>query len=157
MNDEGTEMPGGERAPSGGEQAPGGQEEARQPTEEELRAALEQQMREVRVEDVLLQSVASLVNLSARRIAKEDERDLDQARIGIEAVRAVVDLLPDEAAGQVRNALSELQTLYAQTAGGPPAGEGGGEKQAPEGQPGQGGSAAPGQAPKSKLWTPGSG
>ena len=150
MNDEGTEMP-------GGEQAPGGQEEARQPTEEELRAALEQQMREVRVEDVLLQSVASLVNLSARRIAKEDERDLDQARIGIEAVRAVVDLLPDEAAGQVRNALSELQTLYAQTAGGPAAGEGGGDQQAPETKPGPGASAGPGQAPKSKLWTPGSG
>ena len=133
------------------------QEQPRQPTEEELRDALEQQMREVRVEDVLLQSVASLVNLSARRIAKEDERDLDQARIGIEAVRAVVDLLPAEAAGQVRNALSELQTLYAQTAGGPPAAEGGGEKQVPETQPGQGGSAGPGQAPKSKLWTPGSG
>jgi hypothetical protein len=154
MSDEQTDMPGGEEAPSGGEQAPGGGE-AGQPTEEELRAALEQQMREVRVEDVLLQSVASLVNLSARRIAKEDERDLNQARIGIEAVRAVVDLLPEEAAVQVRNALSELQTLYAQTAGGPPAEEGGGEEQAPKTQPE--GSAGPGQAPKSKLWTPGSG
>ena len=133
------------------------QEQPRQPTEEELRDALEQQMREVRVEDVLLQSVASLVNLSARRIAKEDERDLDQARIGIDAVRAVVDLLPAEAAGQVRNALSELQTLYAQTAGGPPAGEGGAEKQAPKTPSGQSGPAGPGQAPKSKLWTPGSG
>jgi hypothetical protein len=133
---------------------PGGEEQGRQPTEEEMRAALEQQMREVRVEDVLLQSVASLVNLSARRIAKEDERDLEQARVGIEAVRAVVDLLPEEAAGQVRNALSELQTLYAQAADGAPSGEeapGEGEKPAePPRRP-------PPADPKSKLWTPGSG
>jgi hypothetical protein len=147
MNEEQTDMPQGD---------PGG----RQPTEEELRAALEQQMKEVRVEDVLLQSVASLVNLTARRIGKEDERDLAQARVGIEAVRALVDLLPDEAATQVRNALSELQTLYAQVAA---SGEGGeGEAEPPSGgtAPGQ----APqqprqtpsGQPPKSKLWTPGS-
>ena len=147
MNEEQTDMPQGDPA-------------ARQPTEEELRAALEQQMKEVRVEDVLLQSVASLVNLTARRIGKEDERDLAQARVGIEAVRALVDLLPPEAESQVRNALSELQTLYAQVAG---TGEGGEEEAGPPS-----GGSAPGQAPqqpqqtpsgqppKSKLWTPGS-
>ncbi len=148
MSEEQTDMPQGD---------PG----ARQPSEEELRAALEQQMKEVRVEDVLLQSVASLVNLTARRIGKEDERDLAQAQIGIEAVRALVDLLPPEAASQVRNALSELQTLYAQTAGSGAGGEerrtgrrpansaaGRGPQQPPE-QPAA-------QQPKSKLWTPGS-
>jgi hypothetical protein len=145
MNEEQTDMPQGD---------PG----ARQPTEEELRAALEQQMKEVRVEDVLLQSVASLVNLTARRIGKEDERDLAQARIGIEAVRALVDLLPPEAESQVRNALSELQTLYAQVAG---SGEGGEEAEAPGGAPPGQASQEPPQAPsaqppKSKLWTPGS-
>jgi hypothetical protein len=155
MSEEQTENPGGEEQPAGGQAGPG--PEGGQPTEEELRAALEQQMREVRVEDVLLQSVASLVNLSARRIAKEDERDLNQARLGIEAVRAVVDLLPDEAAGQVRNALSELQTLYAQSAGGPPAGEGEAQQQAPKTEPGRSDQPGSGQAPKSKLWTPGSG
>ena len=146
MNEEQTDMPQGD---------PG----ARQPTEEELRAALEQQMKEVRVEDVVLQSVASLVNLTARRIGKEDERDLAQARIGIEAVRALVDLLPPEAESQVRNALSELQTLYAQVAG---SGEGGEEAEAPSGgtAPGQAAQQPPqapsAQPPKSKLWTPGS-
>ena len=34
-----------------------------QPTEEELRAALEEQMRQLRVEDVLLQTIVTLVNL----------------------------------------------------------------------------------------------
>ena len=43
---------------------------------------------------------------TARRIAKEDERDLEQARVGIEAVRAVVDLLDRRAGEQVRSALS---------------------------------------------------
>jgi hypothetical protein len=85
--------------------------------EEELRQRLEEELRTVRVEDVLLQSVASIINLSARRIAKEDERDLGQAKVGIDAVRALVDMLPEEAASQVRNALSELQVLYAKQAG----------------------------------------
>ena len=67
----------------------------------------------------------SLLNLAARRIAKEDERDLEQARIGIEAVRAVVDLLDPEPAEQVRSALSEVQMLYAKHAeAGSPRGEG---------------------------------
>ena len=60
-----------------------------------------------------LQSVVSILNLTARRIAKEDERDLEQARVGIDAVRALVDLLDPEAQNS-RKALSQLQMLYAQ-------------------------------------------
>ncbi len=114
--------------PGPDEEEPQSAEEAQgpQPTEAEIRAALDEQMRQVRVEDLLVQSVASLVNLSARRIAKEGERDLEQAKLGIDAVRAVVDLLPDEIAVQVRNALSELQVLYARTASGAEAGVAGG-------------------------------
>ena len=77
---------------------------------------IEEQLRKVRVQDLLLESVVSVLNLTARRIAKEDERDLEQARVGIEAVRAVVDLLDDEPAKQVRSALSEMQMLYAKHA-----------------------------------------
>ena len=61
------------------------------PSDEELQQRLEEQLRKVRVQDLLLESVASILNLSARRIAKEDERDLDQGRVGIEAVRAVLE------------------------------------------------------------------
>ncbi len=137
-----------------GEEAPQASTEgAEQASEEEVRRRLEEEVRKLRVQDILLQSVVSLINLSSRRIAKEDERDLEQARVGIEAVRAVVDLLDPEAASQVRNALSELQVLYAREAGG---GEGG----APAQQPG-GGEPQP-RAPReqeggkgpSKLWTP---
>jgi hypothetical protein len=96
------------------------QHEEQQPSQEELRERMEQQLREIRVQDVLLETVVSLINLSARRIAKEDERDLEQARVGIEAVRAVVGLLDDEPAKQVRSALSEIQMLYVKHAGGEP-------------------------------------
>src|SRR5215217_8109872 len=88
-------------------------------SEEELRARLEEQIRKVRVQDVLLESLGTILNLSARRIVKEDERDLAQAKVGIDAGRALVEFLDDEPARQVQNALSELQMLYArETAGG---------------------------------------
>jgi hypothetical protein len=127
-----------------------------QPTEEEMRQRIEEQLRKVRVQDLLLESVVSVLNLAARRIAKEDEQDLEQGRIGIEAVRAVVDLLDPEPAAQVRSALSEVQMLYAKYAGegeeppeegGSPPPEGG--QQPPPGPGSQGG--------PSKLWTPGRG
>src|SRR5919201_282990 len=116
-----------------------GQPGQAQPTEEEMRQRIDEQLRKVRVQDLLLESVVSVLNLSARRIAKEDERDLEQARVGIEAVRAVVDLLEPDAAKQVRSALSEVQMLYARHAGGEP-GEPGGEEP-PEGGAGVTGAA----------------
>lgn len=128
------------------------------------REMLEQQMREVRVEDLLTQTVASVLNLSARRIVKEDEVDLDQARIGIEAVRAIVPLLPPEVGEAVREPLSQVQMLYVQksdesaeagdpASAGQPAPEAGGSPappaSGPEGAPGgQSGPAGSG------LWTP---
>lgn len=117
--------------------------------EDELRAELEDEIRKVRVEDVLLQSVISVLNLSARRIAKDDERDLEQAKLGIDASRAVVEFLPGEAQNQVREALSELQLLYAKHASGgdEPAG-GDPDPAAPDAGTPKSGQDAPG------LWTP---
>src|SRR4029078_8635889 len=67
-----------------------------QPSEEEMRGRIGEQLRKVRVQDLLLESVVSVINLTARRIAKEDERDLEQAKVGIDAVRAIVGLLDEE-------------------------------------------------------------
>jgi hypothetical protein len=131
------------------EEVPGGDSD--QPSQEELRARLEEQLRNLRVEDLMVESVVSVLNLTARRIAKEDERDLEQAQVGIEAIRAWIDLLPAEAAEQIRNALSELQVLYAQAAGGgegQPAG-GGSEQPPPAPQPQR-----PAGEPPPRLWTP---
>ena len=132
------------------QQASEGQPSEGQPSEEELRAQLEDEIRKVRVEDVILQSVVSILNLSARRIAKDDERDLEQAKIGIDAGRALVDLVKPDAQPQLRQAISELQVLYAKHAGEEPAGGEGGEEE-PGGEP-----SGP-ERPKgdSGLWTPG--
>jgi len=146
MNEEGAR---GEGEPS---EAPAPAEGGPQPSQEELRERIEEQLRKVRVQDLLLDSVISVINLSARRIAKEDERDLEQARVGIEAVRAVVGLLDDEPAKQVRSALSEVQMLYARYAGGGPVEpEGGGE--APPGA-GEAPSDEGAKRGPSRLWTP---
>ena len=124
-------------------------------TEAEVRARIEEQIRKLRVQDLMVESVVSVLNLTARRLAKEDERDLEQARVGIEAVRAWVDLLPEEAATQIRNALSELQMLYAQAVEG--GGQGGGDD--PGEPPPEGGQEPPpqrpgGTEPPPRLWTP---
>lgn len=121
------------------------------------REALEQQMKEIRVEDLLAQTVASVLNLSARRLLKEDEVDLEQARVGIEAVRSLTALLPEEVGAAVREPLSQLQMLYAQKSGGP------GPAEPADPKPGAAGSGpVPGGSPPeperpggSGLWVPG--
>jgi hypothetical protein len=132
-----------------GEQPSGEQPSGEQPNEEQLRAQLEEEIRKVRVEDVVLQSVVSILNLAARRIAKDDERDLEQAKVGIDAARALVDLVKPEAQPQLRQAISELQILYAKHAG-----EGAtreeGEEPAAGGDEGEEG----GKKADSPLWTP---
>jgi hypothetical protein len=94
--------------------------EAGEPSEDELRAALEDQMKRITVKDVLLQTVITLINVSARKLGlagDEAEKDLAQARLGIDGVRALVPLLPEEEQAAVREPLSQLQMRYAQEAG----------------------------------------
>ena len=94
------------------------------PSEEELRAQLEEELRRITVRDVLLQTIVSLVNLGGQRLGlapgSEDMRDTDQARLAIEGVRALLPLVEEQDAEQVRpirDALSQLQLAYAQLAG----------------------------------------
>lgn len=125
------------------------------------RELLEKQMKEIRVEDLLAQTVASVLNLSARRILKEDEIDLDQARLGIDAVRALVGLLPTEASAAIQEPLSQIQLLYAQRSG-KPAPDAGQDGTSPRPDPRTGGPKGPDrdQGPgegsgASGLWVPG--
>ena len=85
-------------------------EPPRQPSEEEMREALKQ----LRVEDVLLQTVVTLVNLSGRRLTAEGEKNVEQAKLGIDAVRALLPFCPEEESGPIRDALSQLQMIYVQ-------------------------------------------
>ena len=138
-----------EKAGDGAEQgAEGGQgAEGQPPSEEELRAQLEEEIRKVRVEDVILQSAVSILNLSARRIAKDDERDLAQGKLGIDAASAMIELVPGDAQDQLRQAVSVLQLRYVKHSG-----EGDGE----EGEePSEGDDKPKSEGGDSPLWTPG--
>jgi hypothetical protein len=141
--------------PEGGTSgAAGGTGSGGTPSQEELRAQLEEEIRQVRVEDVVLQSAVSILNLAARRIAKEDERDLGQAKVGIEAARALTELATEDARPQLRQAVSELQLLYAKHAG-----EGEAEGEAPPGEAkattaGEGSEKEGEKEGDSPLWTP---
>jgi hypothetical protein len=122
------------------------------PSEEEMQQLLEEQLRQIRVQDLLLESVVSILNLAARRISKPDERDLEQGKVGIDAVRAVLELIEPGPREQVREALSQVQMLYAREAKGgegPPGAAGGGDEPAPSGAPEE----PPVERP-SGLWTP---
>ena len=134
-----------------------------EPNEDELRAALEEQMRHIRVEDVLLQTLVTLINLGARRLGlagppeEAGEADPNQARLAIEGARALLPLLPQDQLGQVRDALSQLQMVYVQqnsgsgepAAGGPQPAEG-----EPAAQPAPSDDEAERAKARSKLWTP---
>ena len=126
-------------------------EEPREPTEEELRAALEEQMRRITVKDVLLQTVVTLVNLSARKLGlpEGEEKDLEQAQLGIDAVRALLPLMPDEEVAPVKEALSQLQMAYAREAGGGEA-----QPQPPDPTPQAPDDEAERAKARSKIWTP---
>jgi hypothetical protein len=145
--------PGGSGGPGSGE---------RQLTEEELRAAYEAELKRITIADVLIQTTVSLVNLTGRRLGlsegTKDERDLNQARDGIDAVRALLPLIErrgDVNAEPLRDALAQLQLAYAREAGGA-GGEPGGGQQGGEPETGQEqeGGAGPAQS-SGRLWIPG--
>jgi hypothetical protein len=133
------------------------------PSEEELQAAYEAELKRIHVDDVLLQTVVSLLNLGGRRAGlapgAEDERDLGQVRSAIEGVRALLPVVeprlgPD--AAQLRQALSQLQVAYARGAGTEPGGappEGGGAPTEPAPAAGEEG-VGPAQS-SGRLWVPG--
>jgi hypothetical protein len=140
----------------------------REPTEEELRAAYEQQLKQIRVDDVLVQTVLSLINLGSLRAGlvpgNEAEADPAQLRQAIEGVRALLPLVettlgPD--AAQIREAVSRLQMEYARlaAAGGAGGAAAGGEEPAPpaaEGEDAAPQPEGPGPAQSSgRLWVPG--
>jgi hypothetical protein len=139
------------------------QQPPQQPTEEELRAAYEAQLKQIKVDDVLVQTVLSLINLGSLRAGvvpgNEAEADPQQLRQAIEGVRALLPLIepalgPD--ASQIRDAVSRLQMEYARLAGAgapqagaeQPAAEGEQQEQPKPGEPG------PAQS-SGRLWVPG--
>ena len=102
-----------------------------------------EQLKKIKVGDVILQTVVTLVNLGGQRLMGE-EKDLEQARLAIEGVRALLPLCPEEESKPVKEALSQLQMVFARESQEP--------KQEPAPEPER--QAKPEQKPESRIWTP---
>ena len=132
-------------------------------SEEQLRQ-IEAEMERITVDDVLLQTLVTLLNLAARKAGlasppgEGPPPDLEQMRQAIDGARAILPLVEQRHAdqlGPVRDTLSQLQMAYSQLRQGGGGGAGGGEPGGGEGTPpkkpeGPG----PGQS-SGRLWVPG--
>jgi hypothetical protein len=91
------------------------------PSEEELLEQLQTELKKVKVSDVLVQTVLTVSSLGYGRLAEEG-RDLDQARLAIEALRALLPVLKDSVPDQVMRDLEQMvanmQLAYAKAVGG---------------------------------------
>ena len=79
-----------------------------EPTEQQLLDAL----RQIKTEDVVVQTVATLVNLAGQKLSVEGAKDPAEAQNAIDAARHMLPLVPDEAQSAVQNALDQVQMLY---------------------------------------------
>jgi ubiquitin len=126
-------------------------------SQEELRAAYEAELARVRVEDVLVQTVVSLLNLAARKAGltgAQEEPDFEQVGQAIEATRALLPFVEPTLgaeAAQVRDALSQLQLAYARSGSAAGDARPDADRGAPAAEPGKGG---PAQS-SGRLWVPG--
>ena len=81
-------------------------------TEQELLDAL----RQLRVSDLLVQTLSTVSSLAYHRLA-EEHRDLEQAHLAIEALRALVPVLsgsiPPELTRDFEQVIANLQLAYA--------------------------------------------
>jgi hypothetical protein len=91
-------------------------DDEQQPSEEELIGQLQEELKKLKVSDVLVQTVFTVSSLGYRSLG-EEARDLDQARLAIEALRAVVPVLkgtvPDQVAGDFEQMVANMQLAYA--------------------------------------------
>jgi hypothetical protein len=79
-----------------------------EPSEQQLLEAL----RQITAEDVVVQTVATLVNLAGQKLSVEGAKDPAEAQKAIDAARHMLPLVPDEAQAPIRNALDQVQMLY---------------------------------------------
>jgi hypothetical protein len=87
--------------------------------ERELIEELQTELAKLKVTDLLLQTLYSVSSLGYHRLSGE-ARDLEQARLAIEAVRALVPVLegsvPEGALRDFHQVLANLQLAYASAA-----------------------------------------
>jgi predicted nucleic acid-binding protein len=86
------------------------------PSDEQLVEQLEEELKKLKVSDLLVQTLYTVSSLGYRRLSEED-RDLDQARLAIEALRALLPVLEgsvsDELVRDFKQVTANLQLAYA--------------------------------------------
>jgi hypothetical protein len=97
-----------------------------QPNEEELRRRLEEELQQLKISDLVVQTVYTVSSLGYRRLAPE-ERDLDEARLAIDVLAALVPTLEASVRPDLIRDLNQvkanMQLAYAKAVaegGGPP-------------------------------------
>ena len=101
-------------------------EEQGRPSDAELVRHLEEELKKLKVSDLLVQTLYTLSSLGYRKLSEED-RDLEQARLSIEALRALLPVLEgsvgDDVVRDFKQVTANLQLAYADAAKGgePPA------------------------------------
>jgi hypothetical protein len=92
-----------------------------QPPDEELIQQLEEELKKLKVSDLLVQTLYTVSSLGYRKLSDGD-RDLAEAKLAIEALRALLPVLegsaPDELVRDFRQVTSNLQLAYADAAKG---------------------------------------
>jgi hypothetical protein len=89
-------------------------------TEGQLLEQLEEEFKKLKVADLLVQTVISLSSLGYRSLGDET-RDLEQAKLAIEALRALVPVLegsvPDQVARDFQQLVANMKLAYAKAVG----------------------------------------
>lgn len=89
------------------------------PSDEELVQRLEEELKKLKVSDLLVQTLYTLSSLGYRKLSEED-RDLEQAQLAIEALGALLPVLEGAAGEDVlrdfRQVTANLQLAYAEAA-----------------------------------------
>jgi hypothetical protein len=86
------------------------------PSDEELVRQLEEELKKLKVSDLLVQTLYTVSSLGYRKLSAED-RDLGEARLAIEALRALLPLLEGAVEENVvrdfKQVTSNLELAYA--------------------------------------------
>jgi hypothetical protein len=100
------------------------EQETPKPTDEELLQQVEDELKKLKVSDLLVQMLYTVSSLGYRKLSEQD-RDLEQARLAIETLRAVLPVLEgtigDDVMRDFRQVTANLQLAYAEAARGEPA------------------------------------
>jgi hypothetical protein len=75
------------------------------------------ELRKLKVGDMIVSSASMLASLAYGKLAP-DLRDLDEARLAIDALRALLPLIPEEHRRDIQEVVTNLQLAYADAAKG---------------------------------------